>query len=142
MSNSIYVRNHFLPQQVSKITNWHHDRNLIRGSNDKAQAKKLLEEFTEVIAALNPDMSSDYIFDEIVHMLDDLHTEGRIKPVNKEKAQSALKDALGDMTVVQINIAERNDFLLYNCLAAAWEDIKDRKGKMVEGIFVKEEDLK
>ena len=30
---------------------------------------------------------------------------------------------------------------LGDCLAAAWEEIKDRRGRMVDGIFVKEEDL-
>jgi hypothetical protein len=28
-----------------------------------------------------------------------------------------------------------------DCLETAWIDIKDRKGKMVDGIFVKEADL-
>ena len=27
------------------------------------------------------------------------------------------------------------------CMAKAWDDIKDRKGKMVDGIYVKEDDL-
>ena len=28
-----------------------------------------------------------------------------------------------------------------NCVSSAWEEIKDRKGKMINGVFVKEEDL-
>jgi hypothetical protein len=28
-----------------------------------------------------------------------------------------------------------------DCIDVAWNEIKDRKGKMVDGIFVKEEDL-
>ena len=44
------------------------------------------------------------------------------------------------MLVVLINIAKRNDLTLGNCLEVAWNDIKDRKGKMVDGIFVKEGD--
>ena len=28
------------------------------------------------------------------------------------------------------------------CLQAAYEEIKDRKGKMVNGVFVKQEDIK
>lgn len=52
-----------------------------------------------------------------------------------------IRDDIGDMLVVLINIAERNDFSLADCLQKAWDDIKDRKGKMIDGIFVKEQDL-
>ena len=52
-----------------------------------------------------------------------------------------IKDDIGDMLVVMINIAERNGVILSECLNKAWEDIKDRKGKMVDGVFVKESDL-
>ncbi len=52
-----------------------------------------------------------------------------------------IKDDIGDMLVVMLNIATRNEVTLSECLARAWDDIKDRKGKMVDGIFVKEEDL-
>ena len=52
-----------------------------------------------------------------------------------------IKDDIGDMLVVMLNIATRNGVTLSECLAKAWDDIKDRKGKMVDGIFVKEEDL-
>ena len=37
-----------------------------------------------------------------------------------------------------INIAERNGLSLFDCLSHAYNDIKDRKGKMVDGVFVKE----
>ena len=50
-------------------------------------------------------------------------------------------DDIGDMIVVLINIAERNGLTIEDCLEQAWNDIKDRKGKMVDGIFVKEGDL-
>ena len=52
-----------------------------------------------------------------------------------------IKDDIGDMLVVMLNIATRNGVTLSECLARAWNDIKDRKGKMIDGIFVKEEDL-
>ena len=47
-------------------------------------------------------------------------------------------DDVGDCLVVLINIAERNGLSLFECLSHAYEDIKDRKGKMVDGVFVKE----
>ena len=55
--------------------------------------------------------------------------------------QQDVADDIGDMIVVLINIAERNGLTIEDCLEQAWNDIKDRKGKMVDGIFVKEGDL-
>ena len=53
--------------------------------------------------------------------------------------QRDVRDDIGDIIVVLINIAERNDITIAECLAQAYDDIKDRKGKMVDGIFIKEE---
>lgn len=50
-----------------------------------------------------------------------------------------IRDDIGDIIVVLINIAERNGLSITECLAQAYDDIKDRKGKMVDGIFIKEE---
>lgn len=52
-----------------------------------------------------------------------------------------ITDDIGDMMVVLINIAERNNLTIDECLAKAWDDIKDRKGEMRDGVFIKEEDL-
>jgi uncharacterized protein YabN with tetrapyrrole methylase and pyrophosphatase domain len=52
-----------------------------------------------------------------------------------------VSDDIGDMIVVLLNIAERNNLTVEQCLSKAWDDIKDRTGKMVDGIFVKQEDL-
>ena len=53
-----------------------------------------------------------------------------------------IADDIGDMMVVLINIAERNKLTMTHCLEVAWDDIKDRKGRMVDGVFVKESDDK
>ena len=50
-----------------------------------------------------------------------------------------IRDDIGDMMVVLINIMVRNNLTMKECLSVAYDDIKDRKGKMVDGIFVKEE---
>jgi len=47
-------------------------------------------------------------------------------------------DDIGDIIVVLVNIAERNKLSIEDCLAHAYNDIKDRRGQMVDGIFVKE----
>jgi len=48
-------------------------------------------------------------------------------------------DDIGDCMVVLINIAIRNGLTIDRCLEVAYNDIKDRKGRMVDGIFIKEE---
>ena len=52
-----------------------------------------------------------------------------------------IRDDIGDMMVVLINIATRNKLSMEECLQVAYDDIKDRKGKMVDGVFIKESDL-
>ena len=53
--------------------------------------------------------------------------------------QQDISDDIGDCLVILINIAKRNNLTLESCLNVAYNDIKDRKGKMVDGIFIKEE---
>ena len=53
--------------------------------------------------------------------------------------ETDMRDDLGDMLVVMINIMKRNNITIEECLQKAYDDIKDRKGRMVDGIFVKEE---
>ena len=56
------------------------------------------------------------------------------------KQQSPIDD-IGDIMVVLINIIVRNNLSVTECLNHAYNDIKDRKGQMIDGIFVKEEDM-
>lgn len=92
---------------INKIVQWHKDRNLIEGSDDRSQFSKLLEEVRELAVSIETDNS----------------------PV----------DDIGDIIVVLINIAERNGLSLEQCLEHAYNDIKDRKGVMRDGIFHKDE---
>jgi len=94
---------------LEKIRQWHHDRNLIDGSDDKSQFCKLVSEVGEL---------GDNI--------------GKQRDVS---------DDIGDIYVVLINIAERNGLTLEQCLQTAYDDIKDRRGRMVDGVFVKEGDI-
>lgn len=50
-----------------------------------------------------------------------------------------VKDPVGDMLVVLINICKRNNTSLQESLAVAWEEIRHRKGRMVDGVFIKED---
>lgn len=40
-----------------------------------------------------------------------------------------------------IAVAEHNGFDFLDCVDMAWNEIKDRKGRMIDGVFVKEADL-
>lgn len=51
---------------------------------------------------------------------------------------TSLIDDIGDILVVLVNIAERNELTLTGCMEHAYNDIKLRRGKMVDGVFVKE----
>ena len=54
---------------------------------------------------------------------------------------NSIKDAVGDCLVVLNNIALQNKTTLSECLEIAYNDIKNRKGIMKDGIFIKEADL-
>jgi NTP pyrophosphatase (non-canonical NTP hydrolase) len=51
------------------------------------------------------------------------------------------KDSLGDVGVVLIGLCTQLGTSLYDVLEVAYEEIKDRKGKLVNGVFIKEADL-
>lgn len=98
---------------INKVKQWHYARNLIEGSTDLDQFGKLQEEVLELHEALICNSYLDNYTPEIT-------------------------DAIGDIMVVLINIAERNGLTLEQCLEHAYNDIKDRTGKMVDGVFVKD----
>ena len=52
-----------------------------------------------------------------------------------------LKDSLGDIYVVMTILAMQEKVDVRDCIDMAYQEIKDRKGKMVDGVFVKESDL-
>ena len=60
--------------------------------------------------------------------------------INKNK-QELIIDSIGDIYVVLVIICMQLGLDINDCIKAAYEEIKDRKGKMVNGLFVKEEDL-
>lgn len=90
------------------IRRWADDRNLIEGSNPKQQFIKLSEEMGELASALGKGTRPDII------------------------------DAIGDMAVVLTIIASQIGTSFEHCVDCAYSEIKDRKGRMVDGIFVKE----
>lgn len=56
--------------------------------------------------------------------------------------QEQVKDSLGDIYVVLIILSLQLGLNFWECVDGAYNEIKDRRGKMVNGVFVKESDLK
>ena len=52
-----------------------------------------------------------------------------------------MKLEMGDVLVTLIVLAKQQDIELSDCLNLAWNKIKNRRGKTIDGQFVKEEDL-
>jgi NTP pyrophosphatase (non-canonical NTP hydrolase) len=50
-------------------------------------------------------------------------------------------DSIGDMFVVLTILSEQLGVRIEDCVESAYLEIKDRKGKMINGVFVKESDL-
>ncbi|SET76481.1 Phosphoribosyl-ATP pyrophosphohydrolase [Oceanobacillus limi] len=50
-------------------------------------------------------------------------------------------DSIGDMFVVMTILSRQLGINIECCVLDAYNEIKDRKGKMVNGVFVKESDL-
>lgn len=96
---------------LRKVEGWAADRNLLAGSTPEAQLRKLREEVDEIDDALDMDDNE------------------------------ALVDAIGDCTVVLTILAKMSGYTLEYCFGEAWHEIKDRKGKMHNGVFVKEQDF-
>lgn len=98
-------------EHADLIRQWAIDRNLIDGSNPAAQMIKLREEVNELADAIANDDDAEF------------------------------QDAIGDCFVVLTIMAAQKDFFIEDCIAGAYDEIKDRKGRMIDGVFVKEVDL-
>lgn len=52
-----------------------------------------------------------------------------------------VEDSIGDIYVVLTILAMQLGYHIENCIDLAYDEIKDRKGAMLNGVFVKESDL-
>lgn len=91
------------------IRKWAYERNLIDGATRHAQMLKMTEEVGELASC-----------------------------IAKGKEEIVI-DSIGDCVVVLTILAEQSGIKIERCIDLAYEQIKDRKGKMINGIFVKEE---
>lgn len=74
-------------------------------------------------------------------MLKVVEEVGEVSAALARNNKNDLRDGIGDVVVTLVILAMQNDMDLYECLNQAYNEIKDRKGKNVNGVFVKESDL-
>ena len=97
-----------MEQLIDKVIQWGQDRNIIGGATAIQQQEKLEEEVAEIRKALEENNGSEVV------------------------------DGIGDSMVVLIMQAAILGLRVEDCLAMAYDTIKDRKGRMENGIFIKE----
>lgn len=96
-------------QLETAVLAWADERGLLDDFNPNAQAAKMIEEASEILMGM-----AHNNYDEIV-------------------------DGIGDTVVTLILLAHMYGATTTACLQAAYDEIKDRKGKTVNGQFIKEE---
>jgi len=119
---------------INKVIEWAKTRNIILGSTAIKQHDELLEEVMELRDAIIRN-------DEIDHRSIFTDYEADCYKDRKQSIEDEIKDAIGDCTVYLINLATMHDMKFEDCLQFAYNEIKDRKGNMIDGKFVKESDL-
>ena len=96
--------------RFDEILGWAVARNLIDGSDSFRQMTKLIEEVGELA-----------------------HGIAKNRPAE-------IMDGIGDAVVVLTILAAQNGMAIETCIDRAWDEIKDRRGRMLNGVFVKEGD--
>ena len=97
-----------IPDRFDLIRFWAKDKGIYAKGNSTTQYVKLMEEAGKLAKAL----------------------------LNNDKAE--IVDAIGDIAVVLTNLAELEGLKIEDCIDTAYNVIARRKGKMINGTFVKE----
>jgi NTP pyrophosphatase (non-canonical NTP hydrolase) len=97
-----------LESLISQVEQWANNRGLIVSGNETNQLIKTMEEVGELASAL------------------------------LKKDKDKIIDSIGDVTVCLIILSKQLGLKIGECLEFAYDEIKNRKGKTVNGIFEKE----
>ena len=101
-------KNHFNKSMFDKIRDWANERGLYEKGDPKTQYIKLMEETGEIGRAILKEDTEEII------------------------------DGIGDAVVVLTNLAELIGVPIEECIQQAYNVISKRKGKMINGTFVKD----
>ena len=110
MSGMVNTKTATLDELAIAVIEWAHERDLTHPDNAFKQILKVMEEVGELSGALAK------------HREDDV------------------KDAIGDVLVTMIILAVQLGYSSTECLALAYNEIAERKGKTVDGVFIKDGD--
>ena len=118
----------------TRVISWAEEKGILDASNPVKQLTKTQEELDETMEALvkikdlhNPEQPS---------LIDVGNKQVLLDQYNDE-----VIDGIGDMLVTILILAEICSLDPKHCLEVAYNEIKGRKGKMVDGLFVKEQNL-
>lgn len=106
----------------TNVEEWAEDKDLLHEENADKQFMKFIEEVFEFKTEM--DLYSYH------------HTECLTR-INKEH----MEDEMGDIFVTLIILCNQLGIDCVECLKMAYDKISKRKGKTIDGTFVKEEDL-
>ena len=159
-----------LQKLITNVQQWSIDRGLDK-ADSKKQMLKLYEEFGELASGLakgNKEVVKDSIGDVVVVLIILAQQQGVILigdfelshgRLSKEDVVLEASENVGGLSnLIRRNlkceghimylitylrrIAKDEGLKFEDCLSLAWNEIKDRKGKLIDGVWVKEEDLK
>lgn len=99
---------------IRAVVDWAEQKGIFDKGTIKSQTEKFLEEVKEL--------------------------EEELGCYNKYSNEHVMLE-MGDVLVTLILLAEMHNFSIFEALQMAYDKISKRKGKMVGGVFVKEEDL-
>lgn len=124
------TKGNYMQELIDNVLEWAKERNIIEGSTAAKQLEKTAAELIELAIAVGRD---------------DMHTELGLATDSDsnllEKCSMDIADGIGDVLVTLIIVTEQTGLDIEDCLACAYNQIKDRKGVMKNGIFIKEADL-
>ena len=115
-----------------KVLDWAKDKELLHDKNAEKQFLKFMEEVFE--------FRDEWLL--FVHEYNKCsYGEANNNPEVVE-LRGNMKLEMGDIFVTLIILCDQLNMDPVDCLARAYEKIKDRKGKTINGVFIKQEDLK
>ena len=111
------------------VLDWADEKGITESGTPLAQIEKTREEVEETRDALicinqYAKLTDKFLIEEIEEQLEEL--------------QEQLEDGIGDVMVTLIILAHLCNTDALSCLERAFNEIKDRKGQMIDGAFVKE----
>ena len=159
-----------LHKLITNVQQWSIDRGLDK-ADSKKQMLKLYEEFGELASGLakgNKEVVKDSIGDVVVVLIILAQQQGLEKIsdfniiCNHLQPSDLMPQASETIGLISLRVRRTKDEIeepivrlisylrtivkyenlkFEDCLSQAWNEIKDRKGKLIDGVWVKEEDL-